>query len=255
MAILIFVHLNGETARSDVGDGDVDEDPTARGLRYQNILICCEMLFFSLTHWCVFPAEEWEKGYEPPERVNQPGIGFQDFVSDVGQIYRRRRKGRKRRTLPGGKRSSPRHRSPDVDGLYHRPATASQMSATAPTYEEYYEEESSESNHLGDDEIFNQAPPRRSMHHLPSSTTSSDFSTPMGAVEEESSSPSRLYHNNDHDLMLSTMTTATSGSGSVGTRIVGPPSMPRTDPLTRPRFMSEGSSVAADDEDDHMDLI
>jgi len=31
----------------------------------QNLLVCLEMLFFSIAHWCVFPSEEWEPGYQP----------------------------------------------------------------------------------------------------------------------------------------------------------------------------------------------
>lgn len=112
LAILILVNLSGG---SDDGEG---ESPAERGRRYQNFLICCEMLFFSLTHWCVFPAEEWEKGYEPPTQAHKPGIGIQDFVSDVGQIYRRRRRRRAGRVPVAAKRSSPRRGDA---ALYHRP--------------------------------------------------------------------------------------------------------------------------------------
>lgn len=110
LAILILVNLSGSS------DDPNAESPDERGRRYQNILICCEMLFFSLTHWCVFPAEEWEKGYEPPTQAHQPGIGIQDFVSDVGQIYHRRRK----RRASANKRSSPRRGD---HGHYHKPGS------------------------------------------------------------------------------------------------------------------------------------
>jgi hypothetical protein len=74
-----------------------DTDPLERASQLQNMLICLEMLFFSITHWCVFPAEEWEKDYTP--RINQPkaGIGIQDFVQDVSQIV----KASRRRKAPG----------------------------------------------------------------------------------------------------------------------------------------------------------
>lgn len=109
LAILILVNLDTSTS---------NEDPTARGHRYQNTLICCEMLLFSLTHWCVFPAEEWAVGYTPPEKVVQPGMGLQDFVSDVGQIYRNGRSRRHRRRRRGH-RTSP--RSAASNPQYHRP--------------------------------------------------------------------------------------------------------------------------------------
>lgn len=111
LAILILVNLSSSSEDSD------GESPADKGRRYQNILICCEMLFFSLTHWCVFPAEEWEKGYKPPTEAHKPGIGLQDFVSDMGQIYHRRRRRRASRVPSNGKRSLPR----GVAGVYHQP--------------------------------------------------------------------------------------------------------------------------------------
>lgn len=52
----------------------------------QNFLICLEMLFFSIAHWCVFPAEEWSPDYRPKQHVAKPGIGFKDFASDLKYI-------------------------------------------------------------------------------------------------------------------------------------------------------------------------
>lgn len=52
----------------------------------QNFLICLEMLFFSIAHWCVFPAEEWSPDYRPKQHVVKPGIGFKDFASDLKYI-------------------------------------------------------------------------------------------------------------------------------------------------------------------------
>jgi len=51
----------------------------------QNVLICLEMLLFSLAHFCVFPVEEWEEGYRP-QTLAKPGLGFQDFVSDLNFV-------------------------------------------------------------------------------------------------------------------------------------------------------------------------
>jgi hypothetical protein len=56
----------------------------------QNFLICLEMLFFSIAHYCVFPAEEWEPGYRP-RAMARPGIGLKDFVSDMSYIIKSRR--------------------------------------------------------------------------------------------------------------------------------------------------------------------
>jgi hypothetical protein len=63
-----------------------DQDPRDKALRIQNVLICLEMLFFSIAHWCVFPHDEWKDGYRPPESMPKPGIGFSDLVQDVGLI-------------------------------------------------------------------------------------------------------------------------------------------------------------------------
>jgi Organic solute transporter Ostalpha len=57
----------------------------------QNFLICLEMLFFSIAHYCVFPAEEWEPGYRP-QSVAKPGIGLKDFVSDMSYIISSKRR-------------------------------------------------------------------------------------------------------------------------------------------------------------------
>jgi hypothetical protein len=117
LVILIVVNLGSNG----------DDDPSAQAKRYQNILICLEMLFFSITHWCVFPAEEWEKDYQPPQVVHKAGIGIQDFVSDVGYIVKSGREGRKTRR---------RRKTRDHGGLYARPATASMVTSTSTLSEE-----------------------------------------------------------------------------------------------------------------------
>ena len=99
LMILIIVNLNSKS-----NNNNNHEDPSQTAHRYQNMLICLEMLLFSVTHWCVFPAEEWQSDYQPSRQMNAPGIGIQDFVSDVSHIVKnrnRRRKSRRRRGRPG----------------------------------------------------------------------------------------------------------------------------------------------------------
>lgn len=138
LAILIFVNLD-----STISD-DPSDNPTARAHKYQNVLICCEMLLFSLTHWCVFPAEEWEKDYQPPTQVNHAGLGIKDFVSDVNQIYRngrRRRKSRRRRHHTVGGRRGRGHEG----GMYHRPARIAEEEE-----EDYYDDKGVDADNFND---------------------------------------------------------------------------------------------------------
>jgi hypothetical protein len=101
LAISIFVNLNlnpkasGSSGSGNVTDDTVSSDdstgsndqqtPLERAAEMQNILICMEMLLFSIAHWCVFPSEEWEPDYRP-KHYAAPGIGIKDFVSDVSYI-------------------------------------------------------------------------------------------------------------------------------------------------------------------------
>jgi hypothetical protein len=67
---------------------DMDENstnPREKAIYLQNVLICLEMLLFSIAHWCVFPNDEWKQGYTR-QNFPKPGIGFSDFVSDVSLI-------------------------------------------------------------------------------------------------------------------------------------------------------------------------
>eukprot|EP00536_Pseudo-nitzschia_multiseries_P004734 jgi/Psemu1/237895/estExt_Genewise1.C_810016 len=96
------------------------EEAYLQARKYQNLLICVEMLLVAISQWCVFPAVEWEPGYEP-RQMHTPGLGIRDFVSDVGQIVSNRSRGRrtgKRRKKRGGS-------SGGKAGLYHMPLTAS----------------------------------------------------------------------------------------------------------------------------------
>lgn len=228
LAILILVNLNGDDAGGS--EKQVEEDPESRARKYQNILICCEMLFFSLTHWCVFPAEEWQKGYEPPIEAHQPGIGIQDFVSDVGQIYRRRRRRRQPRVSSGGKRVSPRR--DDHNGLYHRPSTASQMSTTAPM-EDDEDDESFQSQKVASNEVGPTA--RVASSNRGWQTRIASPIVPRGSTLDEDSSES--LHYGDDDLVLEENMKSPVGVAA------------------RPRFLSDESSAKADDADYDMQLI
>lgn len=79
LAISIIVHL----------DGHIDDENTSKShyqaAAIQNLLICVEMLFFSLAHWCVFPVEEWEPDYLP-KQMARPGLGLKDFAKDFRVI-------------------------------------------------------------------------------------------------------------------------------------------------------------------------
>ena len=65
---------------------DEAEEAEDRAAQIQNFLICLEMLFFSIAHWCVFPSEEWAPDYRPKQHYAKPGIGLKDFASDIGYI-------------------------------------------------------------------------------------------------------------------------------------------------------------------------
>ena len=86
LAISIVVHLHGHVNDSESNTGKNDRHDQATAI--QNLLICVEMLFFSVAHWCVFPAEEWEPNYRPKEYA-RPGLGIKDFAKDVRVIMRR----------------------------------------------------------------------------------------------------------------------------------------------------------------------
>jgi Organic solute transporter Ostalpha len=73
-------YADGDTSS---GSGSTAEDQAAL---IQNFLICLEMLFFSIAHWCVFPAEEWAPDYRPKLYSVKPGMGLQDFASDLKYI-------------------------------------------------------------------------------------------------------------------------------------------------------------------------
>jgi len=114
LAIMIYLVLTA--------DPDDDEDISLTAHKYQNLLICLEMLFVAISQWWVFPSMEWQPNYEPRE-MHTPGLGIKDFVSDVGEIVKNRsgriRKVRiARRKRRGGGASN-------NAGLYHSPGVLS----------------------------------------------------------------------------------------------------------------------------------
>lgn len=111
LAITIYVILTADPSEQ--------KDLMLQAHKYQNLLICVEMLLVAISQWCVFPSVEWEPNYEP-RQMQTPGLGIKDFVSDVGQIARSSRKGRRRKKRGGGGSKS---------GLYHLPGFASIVSS------------------------------------------------------------------------------------------------------------------------------
>eukprot|EP00978_Attheya_sp_CCMP212_P000951 scaffold2000_cov48-Attheya_sp.AAC.2 len=96
MVISIVFHLHGSGTWKEEGeDGTTtetsDENSVASAASIQNLLICLEMLIFSIAHWCVFPIDEWEKDYRP-KKYEKLGMGFKDFVTDVNMIMDHRKK-------------------------------------------------------------------------------------------------------------------------------------------------------------------
>jgi hypothetical protein len=89
LTISIVVNLNenddNDNNSNSANNSDNDQSPHEKAAGIQNILICMEMLFFSIAHWCVFPSEEWEPDYRPKQYA-KPGIGIKDFVSDMSFI-------------------------------------------------------------------------------------------------------------------------------------------------------------------------
>ena len=84
LAINIIFHASGSESDND-DDGNDSSSSGYTSSSIQHILICMEMLFFSVAHWCVFPAEEWEDGYKA-RFYEGPGFGFKDFGDDVAVI-------------------------------------------------------------------------------------------------------------------------------------------------------------------------
>lgn len=90
IAIVFNLHQGGRWSADDSdndasNDDDSSKNPINSPMAIQNVLICVEMLVFSIAHWCVFPTEEWEDNYRL-KYYEKPGFGFKDFASDVSMI-------------------------------------------------------------------------------------------------------------------------------------------------------------------------
>eukprot|EP00985_Skeletonema_marinoi_P022722 scaffold14649_cov127-Skeletonema_marinoi.AAC.5 len=83
LIISIIFHANTDDDKSDDDESNSGSSYSAKSI--QHILICMEMLFFSAAHMCVFPAEEWEEGYQV-KHGGGPTFAFDDFASDVNMI-------------------------------------------------------------------------------------------------------------------------------------------------------------------------
>ena len=90
LVISIIVNVNLHQG-GQLNKDDDETSPREQSAMIQNILICLEMLFFSIAHWCVFPTDEWEPGYRRREYA-KPGIGIKDFVQDMSYIAESRKK-------------------------------------------------------------------------------------------------------------------------------------------------------------------
>jgi hypothetical protein len=91
ISIVCNLHQGGQWS---VTDNNETQNPRQKAIELQNVLICLEMLFFSIAHVCVFPTDEWEEGYAPQEYA-KPGIGLKDFVSDMSLIVESTRASRR----------------------------------------------------------------------------------------------------------------------------------------------------------------
>jgi hypothetical protein len=106
---------SGSSANDDTVSYDNDDQtPLERAAEIQNILICMEMLLFSIAHWCVFPSEEWEPDYRPKEYAS-PGIGIKDFASDLSFIMSSKSDARAFRKASSSSPSSPTDEATEVD--------------------------------------------------------------------------------------------------------------------------------------------
>ena len=86
LLISIFVSLHERNSDDDDSDKN-SKSPVEQAKEIQHILICLEMVFFSIAHLCVFPAEEWEQGYRPKEHTRViPTMGISEFARDVKYI-------------------------------------------------------------------------------------------------------------------------------------------------------------------------
>lgn len=85
---------------ASAGSEGGDQDPDEWADEIQNLLICLEMLGFSIAHYFVFPTEEWEECFIR-RRLDMSvgdGIAFGDFISDVKMVVNSSRSARAQRS-------------------------------------------------------------------------------------------------------------------------------------------------------------
>mmetsp|Transcript_50522 Transcript_50522/g.75486 ORF Transcript_50522/g.75486 Transcript_50522/m.75486 type:complete len:231 (+) Transcript_50522:607-1299(+) len=95
LAVAIAVASTGDPWETNSNENDARDRATS----IQNVLICLEMLIFSIAHWCTFPPEEWEEDFRPRVYA-KPGFAFKDFAEDVSVVFHSRRANRERRRNP-----------------------------------------------------------------------------------------------------------------------------------------------------------
>ena len=85
---------------ASAGSEGGDQDPDEWADEIQNLLICLEMLGFSIAHYFVFPTEEWEEGFIRRRLDMSVGdsIAFGDFISDVKMVVNSSRSARAQRS-------------------------------------------------------------------------------------------------------------------------------------------------------------
>jgi cell division protein FtsL len=111
------------------------KSPQEQASEIQNVLICLEMLLFSIAHWCVFPAEEWEPNYRPRNYAS-PSMGLKDFASDVGYLtntFNRARTLRKRQPLSTDDSSDEMYGSTGKSVTGHDDENDNHSTVTSPT--------------------------------------------------------------------------------------------------------------------------
>jgi len=153
---------------TDTTDGDDDDNPQEYAAQIQNFLICLEMLFFSIAHWCVFPAEEWEPNYRPKEYA-KPGIGLKDFVNDMSYIISSRSEARAHRRRVNSSFESVESHDEDEDERENGDAFGGDTEMTLD-----HRSDGPVVYHDGDDDVLDMHDPALNGSHLQSPSTDED---------------------------------------------------------------------------------
>ncbi|KAL7563091.1 hypothetical protein ACA910_022584 [Epithemia clementina (nom. ined.)] len=101
IAIFVSVHDAHNNNSGSVNTTSAAKTAQEQAAEIQHILICLEMVFFSIAHLCVFPAEEWEPDYRPTE-MQAPSMGIKDFARDVSFIMSSGKRRREAATRKAG---------------------------------------------------------------------------------------------------------------------------------------------------------